>query len=140
LLGTFAEYERTQIIERVSSGMQKRAEKGKWNGGRILGYDNILGELIINDHESKIVNEIFELRASGHGYKSIVNHINTKGFRTKRGNPFGINSIKTILENPTYVGLIRWGVHKNWSEKRRSGKQKDVKLIKGKHEKIIDEN
>lgn len=138
LLGTFAEYERTQIIERVNSGMQKRAEKGKWNGGRILGYDNADGTLIVNEHESNIVKEIFELRALGHGYKSIVNHINAKGFKTKKGNPFGINSIKTILENPTYTGYIRWGLHRNWSEKRRSGRQKDVTLIPGKHEAIID--
>src|SRR5690625_4675850 len=138
LLGTFAEYERTQIIERVSSGMQKRAEKGKWNGGRILGYNNVDGALVINEHESGIVKEIFEFRALGHGYKSIVNHINTKGYRTKKGNPFGINSVKTILENPTYAGFIRWGLHKNWSEKRRSGRQQEVTLIPGKHEAIID--
>src|SRR5699024_6046941 len=55
LLGTFAEYERTQIIERVNSGMQKRADKGKWNGGRILGYDNVEGSLVINEFESNIV-------------------------------------------------------------------------------------
>ena len=138
LLGTFAEYERTQIIERVNSGMQKRADKGKWNGGRILGYDNVEGSLVINEFESNIVKEIFELRALGHGYKSIVNHINAKGFKTKKGNPFGINSIKTILENPTYAGFIRWGLHKNWSEKRRSGRQQEITLIPGKHEAIID--
>lgn len=138
LLGTFAEYERTQIIERVENGMQKRAEKGKWNGGKILGYDTIDGKLVINEHESNIVKEIFELRSLGHGYKSIVNHINTKGFKTKKGNPFGINSVKTILENPTYAGFIRWGKHRNWSEKRRSGKQDNIELVKGEHEAIID--
>lgn len=138
LLGTFAEYERTQIIERVGSGMQKRAEKGKWNGGKILGYDTIDGNLVINENESNIIKEIFELRSLGHGYKSIVNHVNTKGFKTKKGNPFGINSIKTILDNPTYAGYIRWGKHRNWSEKRRSGKQENVELVKGEHEAIID--
>jgi site-specific DNA recombinase len=138
LLGTFAEYERTQIIERVSSGMKKRADNGKWNGGIILGYDTEEGELIVNEHESSIVKEIFELRALGHGYKSIVNHINTKGLKTKKGNPFGINSIKTILENPTYAGYIRWGKHQQWSEQRRKGKQTEVKLIKGRHRAIIE--
>lgn len=138
LLGTFAEYERTQIIERVSSGMKKRAENGRWNGGIILGYDTKEGELLINEYESSIVKEIFELRASGNGYKSIVNHINTKGLKTKKGKAFGINSVKTILENPTYAGFIRWGKHLHWSEKRRSGKQTEVKLVKGRHEAIIE--
>lgn len=138
LLGTFAEYEKTQIIERVESGMVKRAKSGKWNGGALLGYDIVDGKLIINEHESAIVKEIFELRVTGKGYKSIVNHINTKGYRTKKGNPFGINSIKTILENPTYAGLIRWGKHRQWSSKRRSGKQSNVPLVEGDHTAIID--
>lgn len=140
LLGTFAEYERTQIIDRVNNGMRKRAASGKWNGGKILGYNSVDGVLSINEGESQIVKEIFQLRAIGHGYKSIVNHVNTKGFKTKKGNPFGINSIKTILENPTYAGLIRWGKHKNWSEKRRGGKQDNVELVKGQHPAIIDED
>ncbi|GGJ55268.1 recombinase family protein [Virgibacillus salexigens] len=139
LLGTFAEYERTQIIERVSSGMEKRAKSGKWNGGKVLGYDSTNGVLSVNDEESLVVKEIFELRANGKGYKSIVNHINTKGYRTKKGNPFGINSIKTILENPIYAGFIRWGKFKNWSEKRRGGKQSNIELVKGEHPAIIDE-
>lgn len=91
----------------MSSGLKKRAANGKWNGGIILGYDTDEGELKVNEYESNIIKEIFELRASGHGYKSIVNHINTKGFLTKIGKAFGINSVKTILENPTYAGFIR---------------------------------
>lgn len=39
LLATFAEYERSMIVQRVKSGMSKRAELGYWNGGRVLGYD-----------------------------------------------------------------------------------------------------
>jgi site-specific DNA recombinase len=68
-----------------------------------------------------------------------VNHLNTKGYKTKKNNHFGINSIKTILENPTYAGYIRWGKHMEWTAKRRAGKQKDVELIKGDHEPIISE-
>lgn len=139
LLGTFAEYERTQIIERVSSGMKKRADNGKWNGGIMLGYNCLNGVLSINEEESNVVKEIFELRAMGKGYKSIVNHINTKGFKTKKGNPFGINAVKTILENPIYAGYIRWGKFKNWSDKRRAGKQDNIQLVKGEHPAIIEQ-
>ncbi|WP_017725849.1 recombinase family protein [Halalkalibacterium ligniniphilum] len=139
LLSTFAQYERTQIIERVNSGMEKRHLLGKWNGGIILGYDCIDRRLIINVEEKVIVQEIFELRAEGKGYKAIVNHINTKGYKSKKGNLFSINSVKTILENPTYIGLVRWGKHRQWAEKRRSGKQEKVELIKGEHEPIISD-
>ena len=39
LLGTFAEYERTLIIERVAAGMEKKSQLGQWNGGALLGYN-----------------------------------------------------------------------------------------------------
>jgi len=85
ILTSLARFERGQIIERVNSGMQKRAEKGQWNGGIVFGYDSKNKELIINDIESRIVREIFKLRADGKGYKYIVNILNSKGVKTKKG-------------------------------------------------------
>ncbi|WP_414648346.1 recombinase family protein [Cerasibacillus sp.] len=41
-----------------------------------------------------------------YGYKRIINLVNKNGLKTKKGNLFGINSIKTILEKPTYDGFI----------------------------------
>ena len=99
LLSTFARYERATIIDRVKAGMQKRAEKGYWNGGSILGYDSVDKKLIINENESKIVREIFQLRAEGKGYKFIVNILNDKGIKTKTGKNFSIPAIKLIVNN-----------------------------------------
>src|SRR5262249_16682900 len=39
MLGVFAEFERETIIDRVTSGMERKAAKGLWTGGaRPLGY------------------------------------------------------------------------------------------------------
>ena len=138
LLGAFAEYERALIIDRVSSGMKKRAKSGKWNGGVILGYDNIDKRLVINSEESAIVKQIFELRARGLGYKSITNILNKEGKKPKKNNVFSITAIKTILENSTYIGELKWGTHRDWNEKRRSGKTTPISA-EGSHEAIIDE-
>ena len=67
LLGVFANYERAVIIDRVSSGMDQRAKQGYSNGGQVLGYDSINGELVINNEEAEIVKLIFEMRANYHG-------------------------------------------------------------------------
>src|SRR5690606_24786489 len=83
LLGTFAEYERKLIVGRVKKGMEKRASEGLTNGGRMLGYDSVEKKLIVNEEEASIVKEIFELRAEGKGYKSIVSVLNSKGKKTK---------------------------------------------------------
>jgi len=137
LLGTFAEYERSLIIERVSSGMEKRARSGMWNGGQILGYDTVDKSLVINNDESEIVKQIFELRARGLGYKSITNVLNREGKKTKKKNEFSINAVKTILENRTYIGVLNWGTHRDWEEKRRSGKTAPI-TANGEHNAIIE--
>ncbi|MBP1906325.1 site-specific DNA recombinase [Paenibacillus turicensis] len=139
LLGTFAEYERTVIIERVQLGMTRRATEGHWCGGRILGYDSKEGSLLVNEEEKKTVEKIFELRASGLGYKSISSRLNELGYQTKNKNQFQINSVKTILSNSTYIGKMNWGNHRDWEAKRRKGKSNNPIHVEGQHEAIISQ-
>ncbi|KPV44517.1 recombinase family protein, partial [Alicyclobacillus ferrooxydans] len=136
-LGTFAQYERSLIIDRVKTGMTKRAELGFWNGGVVLGYDHVNKRLVINEGEADIIRRIFNLRAQGKGYKSIAEIVNEEGYRTKNDNLFGITAIKTILENPVYIGKCKWGRRRDWSVKRRKGVTEDYILVDGKHESII---
>ncbi len=137
LLSTFARYERSTIIDRLNMGMQKRAEKGLWNGGTILGYDSIDKKLVINEQESKIVKEIFEMRAQGKGYKIIVNTLNNRGAKTKTGKNFSIAGVKQILNNQMYIGKMVWRKHKDWNTKRRAGKTEPL-IVDGVHEGIIE--
>lgn len=48
-----------------------------------------------------------------------------------------INTIRTILTNPLYVGLIRYNVRRDWSEKRRNNINPDPVIQEGKHSPII---
>ncbi|MFJ8531687.1 recombinase family protein [Bacillus sp. NPDC094106] len=139
LLSTFARYERATIIDRVKAGMQKRAEKGYWNGGLILGYDSVDKKLIINENESKIVREIFQLRAEGQGYKFIANTLNNREIKTKKGRNFSITAIKVIVNNHIYIGEMVWKKHKDWNIKRRAGKAEPI-IVEGVHDAIIDED
>ncbi len=132
LLGTFSEYERQIRFERISHGMKRRARLGKWSGRVMIGYDLNNGELTINKRESEIVKEIFELRISMSSYKSIADHINAKGYRTKRGNNFSVNAVKTILQNPIYTGFIRY---RQWDE--HPIKTKQYELVSSQHPVII---
>ena len=122
LLGTFAEYERQLIVSRVKKGMEKRAGEGKWNGGFMLGYDVVDKKLVINENEAEIVRKVFELRISGKGYKWITNHLNESGKKTKHNASFSTNTVKTILENEKYTGVMTWGKLRDWNSKRRKGK------------------
>ena len=133
----FAQMEREQIAERVKMGMTQRAKEGKWNGGQCLGYVSRDKQLYINPNEAKIVQEIFQLADLGYGYKKIAGIINRKGYKTKRGSEFSIGTLKGILDNPMYIGKVRFNQHEDWAEKRRKGKNKEPIIVDGQHEPII---
>jgi len=134
LLVTFSEYERKIRFESISNGMKRRARLGKWSGRVMIGYNLNNGELAINKRESLIVKEIFELRSNMKSYKSIADRINDKGCRTKSGNRFSINSVKTILENPIYAGFIKL---RQRDEISIGGS--DYQFIESQHPAIIDQ-
>ncbi|MGG6359619.1 recombinase family protein [Peribacillus frigoritolerans] len=113
VMSSVAEMERSTIIDRVKLGMNQRAKQGKWNGGIVLGYDVIDKELVVNEEEAAIVKEIFNLASKGHGYKKIAYDLNKRGFKTKKKKDFSTGSIKGILDNPMYIGKIRFNQQKN---------------------------
>lgn len=149
MMAAIAEYERNNIAENVKMGMLARAKEGRWNGGQVLGYDvvEVPNEskkrrntyLVINEKEANIVRYIFHMYTSGHGYKSIANCINKKGYRTKKGKTFSLNAIKTIVTNPVYAGYIRYNVRRDWNEKRRNNINPNPVIVKGEHEPILSE-
>ena len=151
MLGMIGEMERDTIAQNVAMGMKARAREGKWNGGKVLGYDlietgtlNKKGRtekgLKINESEAEIVKLIFDLYKSGKGYKAIANEVNHSGYRSKKGNQFAISTIREILLNPVYHGFIRYNVRVNWNEKRRRNKNPDPIIVEGYHEAIIDDD
>lgn len=92
---------------------------------------------LIVDDEAAIVKHIFTLYSEGKGLKSITNYINQLGYKTKKENLFSINGVKEILMNPVYTGKIRYNLRENWSEKRRSGINKNPIIVEGEHDAII---
>ncbi len=139
-----SEMERDIIIETTKAGLDYRASLGKIYGcAPVLGYDRIgsgkTSYLEVNEDEAKIVKLIFSLYIKGYGYKAITNQLNAKGYTSKRGNYFSINTVKNCLSNPLYVGKIRYNLFKDWTKKRRKGIQskKDIILVDGLHKSII---
>lgn len=148
IMGAIGEFERGTIAENVKMGMIARAREGKWNGGKVLGYDVVEipsegkkrkdTKLVINEKEAMTVRRIFELYSKGHGYKATVNKVNKEGHKSKRGNYFSTASIKEILKNPVYIGKIRYNVRQDWNEKRRKNINPNPIIVDGEHDSIID--
>lgn len=139
-LSTMNQLERDTIAARVKSGMTQRAREGKWNGGICFGYEVSNKKLEVNTEEARIVEEIFDYADQGFGYKKIAGILNRKGYTTKRGHAFSIGTLKGILDNPIYIGKIRFNQHVDWANRRRAGKNPDVLIVDGEHEPIISDD
>ena len=147
MMGAVGELERNTIVENVRLGLKQRARMGLHNGGSCLGYKSV--ELAESDRKSKktklvivldeavVVRKIFEMYAAGKGFRAIANQLNREGHKTKKDNTFGSDSIREIITNPVYVGMVRYNRFEGWSEKRRRGKNPNPILTEGKHEAII---
>jgi site-specific DNA recombinase len=112
-----AEFEREQTAERTRDATLARAERGLWNGGRLLGYDldpGRKGYLLPSDDEAALVNFAFDTYLSCGSIKATRDALNSRGFRTKAyesrrgkshpGSEFTFASVQYLLKNPAYIG------------------------------------
>lgn len=99
-----------QTQQKVREGVRQRAKSGKHTGGTpALGYRVENERLVIDEDEAETVRLIFLMYASGQSYIEIINELNRRGLKTKRGKPFGKNSLHDLLKNEKYIGRALFG-------------------------------
>ena len=110
LLAMFAQFERDTIIERVIAGMERKAARGKWKGGRRpFGYqvDKPTATLIVDEHEAVIVHTIFDLYTRDRiGTRTIATVLNERGHRTTTGGQWTAHQVLRALNNRIYLGEL----------------------------------
>lgn len=132
MLGSFAEFERNRISERMMDGKMQLAENGGWNGGLIpFGYHKCLATFQVAPHptESEVVKAIFNLFVD-RGLSSI------KLKEIVANCPLHRDSIYDLLSNPFYAGLVEYagqlsrGIHEPIISVRLFNKAQEMKLLK----------
>lgn len=115
MLAVFAEFERATIIDRVISGMERKAARGEWCGGsRPFGYtiDPTTGHLQVEAAEAPLVRVMFDQYTKKHlGAQAIANHLNAQGHRTKAGRSWNTQAVLTVLRNRAYLGEVFFRDH-----------------------------
>lgn len=142
MYGARAELERSNIADNVRAAMNHRSKSGIWNAGNsVLGYswtrepETNVSQVQVVPEEAELVNLIFEWYASGElGFKAIANRLNHAGRLTKLGNPFSVQSIRNILNNRNYIGLVRF----NKTEHIRTGGSVAMGWAQGDQKAIVD--
>lgn len=116
-----AEYFSKNLAREVMKGMKETALQCKHTGGTPpLGYDidPATKRYLLNESEAEAIREIFSMYLNGYGYRRMISELNRKGFKTKKGRPFGKNSIRELLRNEKYSGVY---VFNRASSKNDSG-------------------
>ncbi|MFH1386620.1 MAG: recombinase family protein [bacterium] len=147
-LGSFAEFERNRLAERVFPGMVKSVQNGNWHGSKNCPtgytYNKEKKLLEVNKREANIVRLIYKLYLEGKSTTDIAEYLNKSKHETRVGRYFYAKYIRDILRNRLYIGEIVWNKY-HYDKKQKVGKgHKYVKndpsqwiIAKGKHQPII---
>ena len=120
------------------------------------GYDKITiiedkrkcPTLAINEEQANVVRKIFDWYVNENiGTQVISNRLNDLNIKPPQVSNWTPDSIRTILENPVYIGMIRWNERKavlvvdngKFRKTRPKTSPDEMILCKGKHDPIISE-
>ncbi len=150
-LGSFAEFERNRIAERVFPGMVKGVKNGNWQGGRYApyGYSYNKGKkfLEVVPEEAEIVRMIYTMYLSGQSTPQIAGHFYNQGYKTRSGGKIHSKLVGDILKNQMYLGKLVWNTH-HYDRNQKTLKgykyvpndKSEFIIADGKHEAIITQD
>jgi len=125
----------------VMRGMTQKALQGGYNASPPIGYTKEKGKdkiPQIEPDEALIVKKIFNMYVNEkRALSDIATILNQEDYRTKRGGRFETRTIGYILENPFYIGKIRWNYYDRQANQRK--RAEDVIISDGRHEPIISD-
>ena len=129
------EFYSVRLAEEVKRSMTVNAKNGSLQATPSFGYRVENRQLVIVPEEAEIIREIFRRFISGDAMFRIAKDLSSRGIRTHRGNPFENRTVDYILNNPVYLGKLRWTPT---GRTRRNFKNEDSIIADALHEPIID--
>lgn len=139
------------IRARLVSGSVASAERGNYLGSKApYGYDKVPGKsaIVPNEAEAPVVRLIFSMAAGGENKGSIARHLNSTGQLTRHGKLWCASRIGTIISNPVYKGMVRYGYRRQrvtsrdglrFVKKTTVSKDGEYVLKRGVHEPLVTE-
>ena len=109
-MGIVAELEKAFITMRLSGGRINKASKGGYAGGAVpLGYKAKNKELEIDEKKAELVRFIFSMKFDHKlELRKIAKMLNEENIPTVRGGKWYASTVKYIVENPLYKGLVEY--------------------------------
>ncbi|WP_302538212.1 recombinase family protein [Clostridium saudiense] len=117
ILASIAQFERDDMIQRITDNMYILARNGRWLGGQVpLGFNHTresyfdaqgrtryISSLTINEEEIDTVIQVYHLYLEMKSISQVHKYLLKDGVRGKKGGYINKSSVKSILINPNYV-------------------------------------
>jgi len=125
VLGSFAEFERQMIADRIRRGKRYKAEIKNLILGNIppYGYNYILkkrgkeireGFYKINAEEAKVVRMMFDwVTKEGFSQREVCKRLVERKIPARKASEWPKSSVHRVLTNPTYIGITYWNKHES---------------------------
>lgn len=89
--------------------------------------------LEIVPEEADAVKIMFAMYADGTGFPTIAHHLDDLGIIPRNGDHWKVATLKDMLENPVYIGKIRW----NWKKTRKVVEDGEIRKIRRRDENCL---
>nr|DAT64280.1 MAG TPA: integrase [Caudoviricetes sp.] len=127
------QYERMTISMKLAKGRKARAKTGnKPCGTAPYGYKWQGNNIVVDFNNNLVVKDIFEKYTQLRSLAKLKEYCDGKGYKTSTGKDFSKQSLKNIIENDFYVGVVTYagkkieGEHKALIEKALFDKANEI--------------
>lgn len=135
LIEAMDEFYSVNLSEEVKRGMTEKARRGGVLAPPAYGYKAENGQYVIIPEEAEVIRTVFRRYTEGAGMLRIAKDLNALGIRTHRGGKIENRTIEYWLNNPIYIGKIRWTPS---GKTARNYHNPESMVTDGHHEPIID--
>lgn len=126
--GIIARNELKAIKRRLHTGRMRTLQQGGFLSEPPYGYRRAWKDKIPTlepvPEQAEVVKMVFQQYINGTGTCLIADHLNKLGLKNKDAKDFSSNTIRFMLQNKAYIGLVTWNRNKETDVKRDDGTNK----------------